>query len=63
MGPGRPGQVRHPVTYSATPVTHYAPPPALGEHDDAVRRWLTDLDSDAVATSHTIRTDPHEENS
>lgn len=63
MGPDRPGQVRHPVTYSATPVTDYAPPPALGQHDDAVRNWLADLDSDAVTTSHPIRTDRHEENS
>ena len=62
MGPDRPGQVRHPVTYSATPVTDYAPPPALGQHDVDVRSWLAGLDSDAVATSHTIRTDSHEEN-
>jgi crotonobetainyl-CoA:carnitine CoA-transferase CaiB-like acyl-CoA transferase len=33
-------QVRHPITYSATPVESYRPPPRLGEHDDEVRRWL-----------------------
>lgn len=37
-----PAQIRHPVTYSATPVATYLPPPRLGEHDDAIRRWLTD---------------------
>lgn len=42
VGEGAPLQIRHPVTYSATPVTRYRPPPRLGEHDDAVRRWLTD---------------------
>ena len=30
-------QVAHPVTYSRTPVTHYGPPPMLGEHNEAVR--------------------------
>jgi crotonobetainyl-CoA:carnitine CoA-transferase CaiB-like acyl-CoA transferase len=42
VGEGAPLQIRHPVTYSTTPVTRYQPPPRLGEHDDAVRRWLTD---------------------
>jgi formyl-CoA transferase len=37
---GQPDQVRHPVTYSATPVTTYAAPPRLGEHSDEIRRWL-----------------------
>jgi crotonobetainyl-CoA:carnitine CoA-transferase CaiB-like acyl-CoA transferase len=44
VGPGRPAQVRHPVTYSATPVTAYAAPPTLGQHNDDVRRWLDQLD-------------------
>ncbi|MDQ7911357.1 CoA transferase [Phytohabitans sp. ZYX-F-186] len=30
-------QVRHPVTYSRTPVTDYRRPPRLGEHTDLVR--------------------------
>ncbi|MFC0529372.1 CaiB/BaiF CoA transferase family protein [Phytohabitans kaempferiae] len=30
-------QVRHPVTYSRTPVTDYRRPPRLGEHNDLVR--------------------------
>ncbi len=44
VGPGRPAQLRHPVTYSATPVTAYAAPPTLGQHNDDVRRWLDQLD-------------------
>lgn len=43
VGGSAPPQVRHPVTYSETPITTYLPPPRLGEHDEAVRRWLTDL--------------------
>lgn len=35
-------QVRHPVSYSATPVVDYRPPPQLGEHDHEVRAWLAD---------------------
>lgn len=42
VGPGHPDQVRHPVTYSATPVTTYRPPPRLGEHDAELRAWLTE---------------------
>jgi formyl-CoA transferase len=41
VGPEAPRQVRHPVTYSATPVTAYAAPPRLGEHSTQIRRWLT----------------------
>ena len=42
VGGGHPPQVRHPVTYSvSTPVPPTAPP-ALGEHDDEIRRWLAD---------------------
>ncbi|HET8927458.1 MAG TPA: CoA transferase [Microbacterium sp.] len=40
VGPDRPAQVRHPVTYSDTPINEYTAPPRLGEHSDAVRRWL-----------------------
>ncbi len=45
VGAGRPAQVRHPATYSATPVapTDYTAPPTLGQHDTAVRRWLQAL--------------------
>ncbi|MDQ0381027.1 CaiB/BaiF CoA transferase family protein [Amycolatopsis thermophila] len=35
-----PHQVRHPVTYSDTPVTRYTAPPRLGQHSDEIRRWL-----------------------
>ncbi|GAB3790416.1 CaiB/BaiF CoA transferase family protein [Nocardioides ungokensis] len=35
-------QVRHPITYSRSSVREPTPPPALGEHNDQVRRWLTD---------------------
>jgi crotonobetainyl-CoA:carnitine CoA-transferase CaiB-like acyl-CoA transferase len=51
VGASAPRQVRHPVTYSATPVTRYLPPPRLGEHDDAVRRWLTDTTADPTPDS------------
>ena len=44
VGPDRAGQVRHPVTYSATPVTSYRPPPRLDEHSADVRRWLDTLE-------------------
>lgn len=40
VGGSAPPQVRHPVTYSATPVTEYRPPPQVGEHDHEVREWL-----------------------
>jgi formyl-CoA transferase len=40
VGPGAPPQVRHPITYSQTPVTGYTAPPRLGEHSEAIRRWL-----------------------
>jgi formyl-CoA transferase len=40
VGPGRPAQVRHPIIYSDTPITEYTAPPRLGQHSDAVRRWL-----------------------
>jgi crotonobetainyl-CoA:carnitine CoA-transferase CaiB-like acyl-CoA transferase len=33
-------QIRHPITYSRTPVQNYSPPPRLGEHSDGIRRWL-----------------------
>lgn len=32
--------VRHPVTFSATPVRYELAPPRLGEHTDEVRQWL-----------------------
>jgi len=48
VGAAAPPQIRHPISYSATPVTRYRPPPRLGEHDDAVRRWLTDTTPDST---------------
>lgn len=42
VGQGIPGQVRHPITYSETPVVRYAAPPRLGEHSDEIRSWLED---------------------
>ncbi|MDP3891927.1 CaiB/BaiF CoA-transferase family protein [Nocardioides sp.] len=42
VGPDTPRQVRNPITFSATPITTYAAPPRLGEHNDNVRRWLTE---------------------
>ncbi|MBB3044527.1 CaiB/BaiF CoA transferase family protein [Nocardioides soli] len=45
VGAGRPAQVRHPVSYSADPVTTYTPPPDLGQHSDEIRRWLEEEES------------------
>lgn len=42
VGGGHPPQVRHPVTYSVTTPVPPTAPPALGEHDDEIRRWLAD---------------------
>lgn len=40
VGTDSPPQVRHPVTYSDTPVTTYTAPPRLGQHTESVRTWL-----------------------
>lgn len=37
-----PRQVRSPLTFGRTPITRYAAPPRLGEHNDDIRRWLTE---------------------
>jgi formyl-CoA transferase len=42
VGGGAPAQVRNPIAFSATPITTYEAPPRLGEHNDDVRRWLTE---------------------
>ena len=41
VGDGAPAQVRNPVTFSSSPITAYAAPPRLGEHNAEIRRWLT----------------------
>lgn len=41
VGDGAPAQVRNPVTLSSSPITAYAAPPRLGEHNAEIRRWLT----------------------
>lgn len=41
VGADRAPQVRHPISYSRTPVTRYTAPPRLGEHSDEIRRWLS----------------------
>ena len=33
--------VAHPITYTRTPARYVLPPPALGEHDDELRAWLS----------------------
>jgi crotonobetainyl-CoA:carnitine CoA-transferase CaiB-like acyl-CoA transferase len=33
--------VRHPITFSETPVDYRFPPPGLDEHGDEIRRWLS----------------------
>jgi formyl-CoA transferase len=45
VGEGRPAQVRHPISYSETPVLHYSAPPLLGEHSESVRAWLQQKES------------------
>jgi crotonobetainyl-CoA:carnitine CoA-transferase CaiB-like acyl-CoA transferase len=40
LGDGQPAQVRHPISYSETPVANYTAPPRLGQHSDEIRRWL-----------------------
>lgn len=42
VGEDRPVQVRHPVSYSRTPVRRYTAPPTLGEHNDDIRTWLNE---------------------
>jgi crotonobetainyl-CoA:carnitine CoA-transferase CaiB-like acyl-CoA transferase len=42
VGPDATGQVRNPITLSNTPITRYAAPPRLGQHNDEIRQWLTE---------------------
>lgn len=42
--------VRHPVTYSTGLVREAQPPPGLGEHDAAVRDWLSDPEAPPLPT-------------
>ena len=42
MDEARAPQVRSPMMFSETPITRYAPPPVLGEHNEQIRRWLTE---------------------
>ena len=41
VGTQAPLQTRNPITLSKTPLTRYAAPPRLGEHNHDVRGWLT----------------------
>jgi len=41
VGSESPRQTRNPITLSKTPLTRYAAPPRLGEHNHDVRGWLT----------------------
>jgi crotonobetainyl-CoA:carnitine CoA-transferase CaiB-like acyl-CoA transferase len=36
---------RHPIRFSATPVSYSLPPPELNEHGDEIRKWLGDKDA------------------
>lgn len=47
-----PRQVRHPVTYAATPVTRYSAPPRLGQHDEELRAWLARPVETSTTTAH-----------
>ena len=42
VGSEAPPQTRNPITLSKTPLTRYAATPRLGEHNQDVRRWLTE---------------------
>ncbi len=35
--------IRHPITFSETPVDYRLPPPDLDEHGEEIRRWLLDV--------------------
>jgi crotonobetainyl-CoA:carnitine CoA-transferase CaiB-like acyl-CoA transferase len=50
---GHPAQVRHPVRYSRTPVVEPVAPPMLGQHNDEIRRWLSQVDSESPGTMAT----------
>jgi crotonobetainyl-CoA:carnitine CoA-transferase CaiB-like acyl-CoA transferase len=47
--------VRNPIRLSATPARYDLAPPALNEHEDAIRAWLGVADDRAT---HHDRTDP-----
>ena len=40
VGTGHARQIRHPATWSRSPLSVPQPPPSLGEHDAALRAWL-----------------------
>ena len=42
VGAGHPDQVRHPITWSRSPLRTPTPPPALGEHSTVLRTRLED---------------------
>jgi crotonobetainyl-CoA:carnitine CoA-transferase CaiB-like acyl-CoA transferase len=42
VGSGHPDQVRHPITWSRSPLRRPTPPPALGEHSTVLRTRLED---------------------
>ena len=42
VGDGHPDQVRHPITWSRSPLRTPTPPPALGEHSTLLRNRLED---------------------
>ncbi len=59
VGPDAADQVRHPVTYSRTPVTAYRRPPLLGEHTESVLAELAadvHVHPDPDPHSNTART-------
>ena len=41
VGPDHPRQIRHPATYSRSTTRPMGAPPALGQHNDEIRAWLT----------------------
>ncbi len=47
--------IRHPLTFSATPPRYDLPPPALDEHGDDIRAWLSAEVADQASDSDTSR--------
>ena len=46
--------IRHPITFSETPVDYRLPPPGLDEHGEEIRAWLSgDGDDGAVVSTRS----------
>jgi len=50
---------RHPIRFSATPVSYALPPPELDEHGEEIRKWLGDKDRSGSDGAGADWTDEH----